>query len=132
MPIIEREEPPHKPMKLKGKKVPESSDRSHMSCLTLAALVFMLMVPSADGAEPTVTTGLPADVAMFKKHRDLCDHFRGEEPYDAERRAFLEESLKKYCTGTDQELASLRTKYKNNVVVLKVLSAYEDAIEPME
>lgn len=103
-----------------------------MKCLARAVLLFMLMAPSVDGAEPTATTGLPADVAMFKKHRDLCDHFRGEEPYDAERRTFLEESLKKYCTGTDQELASLRAKYKNNLVVLKVLSEYEDAIEPSE
>ena len=98
----------------------------------VVALVFIAIVPSGYGAEPTATTGLPTDVATYKKHRDLCDHFRGEEPYDAERRAFLEESLKKYCTGTDQELASLRTKYKNNIVVLKILAKYEDAIEPSE
>lgn len=122
---------PDHPFKVE-KMVSGTIDRSHVSCLALAVLVFMLMAPSADGAEPNATTGLPAGVATFKKHRDLCDHFRGEEPYDAERRAFLEESLKKYCTGTDQELASLRTKYRNNIVVLKVLSDYEDVIEPSE
>ena len=93
-------------------------------------LVFIAIVPSGYGAEPTAIKGLPADVATFKERRDLCDHFRGEEPYDAERRTFLEESMNKYCTGTDKELASLKRRYKGNTVVLKVLSEYEETIEP--
>ncbi len=73
--------------------------------------------------------GLPADVAKFKERRDLCDHFRGEDPYDEERRKFLEDNLRRYCTGTDRELASLRAKYNDNEAVLTVLSGYEVNIE---
>lgn len=72
---------------------------------------------------------LPTDVTRFKERRDLCDHFRGEEPYDEERRIFLEENLKKYCTGTDEDLAALRKKYAGNATVTELLSQYEDRIE---
>ena len=36
---------------------------------------------------------LPADVATFVERRDLCDHFRGEEPYDEQRRKFLNKNI---------------------------------------
>jgi hypothetical protein len=97
---------------------------------TFAVLVFIAAVPFGYGAEPTAIKGLPADVTTFKDRRDLCDHFHGEEPYNAERRMYLEESMNKYCTGTDKALASLKGKYRDNTVVLKVLSKYEEAIEP--
>jgi hypothetical protein len=80
-------------------------------------------------AEPKATSTLPADVAKFKERRDLCDHFRGEEPYDKERRGFLEENLSKYCTGTDKALALLKLKYERDEAILKVLESYEENIE---
>ncbi len=75
------------------------------------------------------TSSLPADVMRFKERRDLCDHFRGEEPYSAERKRFLEENLNKYCTGTDEELASLKAKYQSSQPVLNLLAGYETKIE---
>jgi hypothetical protein len=72
---------------------------------------------------------LTGDVEKFKERRNLCDHFRGEDPYDEERRRFLEENLKKYCAGSDKELASLKAKYKNNKAVMNVLEKYEEKIE---
>ena len=79
----------------------------------LVYLVLILVCAAnlfAHASEKEATARLPADVAKFKERRDICDHFRGEEPYDAERRKFLEENLNKYCTGTDKELASLKAK----------------------
>src|SRR5438309_1883473 len=72
---------------------------------------------------------VPDDVAQFVDRRQTCDHFRGEEPYNAERRAELEEATEKYCRGTDRELASLRSKYQGNATILKVLDEYEKDIE---
>lgn len=100
-----------------------------MKLLALVVLGLLSVAPSGHGAELNAASGLPLDVAAFKERRDLCDHFRGEEPYDEERKRFLEESEKKYCTGTDKELASLKTKYKNHTLVLIVLSEYEASIE---
>jgi len=95
--------------------------------LTLITLVSVAQLGHA--ADRNAASGLPADVVKFKERRDLCDHFRGEEPYDKERKTFLEKNLKRYCTGTDKELASLKTKYKDNEAVLKALGDYEAKIE---
>jgi hypothetical protein len=73
---------------------------------------------------------LPPDVARFVQRRDLCDHFRGEEPYDAERREFLNKSMREFCIGTDAELATLKRKYKDKSDVMAKLAEYEAAIEP--
>jgi len=75
-------------------------------------------------------TALPPDVAAFVERRDLCDHFRGEDPYDEERAAFLKENIERYCTGTDAELARLKDKYSGDKAVMDILNGYEDDIEP--
>ena len=72
----------------------------------------------------------PADVAAFIETRDRCDHFRGEEPYDEERRKFLEKNINELCTGTDRKLADLKEKYRGNLAVRERLSLYEENIEP--
>jgi len=72
---------------------------------------------------------LPPDVSTFVEKRDLCDHFRGEDPYDEERRVFLEENMIKFCTGTDAELAELKQKYHHNPSIMDVLNRYEEKIE---
>ena len=99
-----------------------------MKLHTLIVLCLMSVVPSGYAADKKTSSGLPPDVANFMERRDLCDHFRGEDPYNEERRKFLEENLKKYCTGTDKELASLKAKH-NNAAVLKALANYEERIE---
>ncbi len=80
-------------------------------------------------AERTPVYGLPPDVADFMGRRELCEHFRGEEAYNRERRRFLEENMKKYCAGTDRELVGLKEKYRNNDAVVRALTDYEDTIE---
>ena len=80
-------------------------------------------------ASPTTATALPNEVTNFVQRRDSCDHFRGEEAYDAERGAFLRKSLKETCTGSDRKLKSLREKYRRNPAVAKKLKDYENNIE---
>ena len=72
----------------------------------------------------------PEDVASFIEQRDLCDHFRGEEPYDEERKKFLEKNIMELCTGTDSKLVDLKEKYRGNSAIIECLSLYEDDIEP--
>lgn len=75
---------------------------------------------------------LPDEVTQFIEKRDLCDHFRGEYPYDDERRKFLYRNMVELCTGTDIKLANLKKKYHSNSDVMKLLSIYEDSIEPKQ
>ena len=74
-------------------------------------------------------TKLPPDVARFVARRDGCDHFRGEEPYDEERRKFLHQQMLELCVGTDSQLAELKKKYRTNKAVTAKLNEYEPQIE---
>lgn len=81
-------------------------------------------VPAASKA-----SAVPADLAAFRARRDACDHFRGEEPYDAKRAAFLAAEVAKACAGTDRELADLRKRHAGDAKAMGVLKRYEDKIE---
>jgi hypothetical protein len=72
---------------------------------------------------------LPEDLARFIERRDACDHFRGEEGYDAKRREFLEQQTLKLCVGSDKQLAELKKKYADNKAVIRKLNDYEAEIE---
>ncbi|MBB3593637.1 hypothetical protein FHX08_004040 [Rhizobium sp. BK529] len=75
------------------------------------------------------TFKLPEDVRAFMERRDGCDHFRGEDSPYAERRAQIDEELKRLCTGTDAELARLKRFYTGNETVQRLLAEYEVNIE---
>lgn len=71
----------------------------------------------------------PREVTTFMVDRDGCDHFRGEQPHDAERRAYIAENVAELCTGTDARLAMLRRRYAADPAVMAALKSYEDRIE---
>lgn len=72
---------------------------------------------------------LPADVQSFIESRELCEHFRQEDPYDQQRREFLQKQIAKHCIGTDKALDALKEKYKDHGSVIEALSKYEVNIE---
>ena len=78
---------------------------------------------------PPARLQLPADVASFVERRSICDHLRGEEPYNAERRAELIAGTENFCLGTDRELAALRLKYRGNAGAIAALKDFEETIE---
>jgi hypothetical protein len=103
-----------------------------MSHLLLCSVLPVLDAPAFCFAGYEVAIAHPnlqRDIATFTTRRDLCDHFRGEEPYNAARAREIAAKVKRYCIGTDRELQRLRKKYAHNPRVLKTLNAYEDTIE---
>lgn len=74
----------------------------------------------------------PKDITLFLERRDLCQHFidefSGDPKIDNARN--LNAELDKYCKGTDQELARLKSKYKDSTSILKKLEIYDEDIEP--
>lgn len=88
---------------------------------------FPLDLPPSDVAASAAP--FPREVTEFMVSRDGCDHFRGEEPYDAERRAYIEENVAELCHGTDARLAMLRRRYAGDTSVIAALQGYEDRIE---
>jgi hypothetical protein len=71
------------------------------------------------------------DLATFLERRATCDHLRGEfpDPPDPVRVREIEQLQAQYCTGTDAQLAALKTRYRDDPVVSKQLAAFEPRIE---
>ena len=87
------------------------------------------VAPAQAPSQTPAPTPLPADVEAFVERRDGCDHFRGEEPYEKQRAAFLDERVATLCQGTDVALSDLRQKYADQPQVIARLKDYEDSIE---
>lgn len=77
-----------------------------------------------DGEEKN-EAALPEDIRTFIARHESCEHFIGEEPYDEERRAFLNEAVSETCTGIDQQLHDLRTRYAEDPALREVLSEFD-------
>ncbi|WP_395402820.1 hypothetical protein ACHMW6_30940 [Pseudoduganella sp. UC29_106] len=91
------------------------------------ALLLLMAAALTASAEPA---GLPDDVSAFLAERESCDHWRGEDGYDADRRAEISWSVCQYCAGTDRKLASLKKKYRLSKQVMDRLTGLESHIEP--
>jgi hypothetical protein len=64
----------------------------------------------------------PRKVAAFIERRAGCNHFAGEEPYDSERRAFLEKTIRELrCARIDRDERALRRQYRKQPAVLRLL-----------
>lgn len=95
-----------------------------------AAASTPLVEPAASAASVVAAdSGLPDDVVSFRTQREACDHFRGEDPFDAKRAEFLAKAVAKACTGTDKALAALRQRHASDARALAALKDYDDKIE---
>jgi len=65
------------------------------------------------------------EITDFLDDREGCEHFRGEEPYDAERAAFLKKNIEELCPDIDKRLDDLQAKYWDNPVILQKLTGLE-------
>jgi hypothetical protein len=68
---------------------------------------------------------LPPDVRRFIDKRDTCEHWIGEEGYDAARQREINRNVRQSCTGVDRELDRLRRVYRHNPRVLAALKDYD-------
>ena len=98
-----------------------------MKTLVLVPVLLLFSLSPIFSAEK-----LPNDVRQFIAQRDACDHFRGElpEPEEAERMREVTGQIAKHCRGTDRRLRLLKKKYGSDVNVKKLLSVYDEQIEP--
>lgn len=79
--------------------------------------------PPGAAAVAPVHPVLPADVAALAKRIEVCEHFSGEDPYDAERAAVLRKQVEANCLGNDAMLAKLSGKYASDPAVAAKLGA---------
>lgn len=65
----------------------------------------------------------PADVAKLQTDVETCLHFAGEEPFDDARRRQIDEAIEAHCGAVERDMPGLRTKYRDDPVVLERLDA---------
>lgn len=64
----------------------------------------------------------PRRVIAFVERRADCNHWGGEEPYDAERRREIEKNVRDLrCLTVDRDERRLRKRYRNVAAVLGIL-----------
>jgi hypothetical protein len=64
----------------------------------------------------------PRDVARYIDRRQGCNHWAGEEGYDAARRAEINKAIDDLrCTALDRDGRVLRQHYRHNPAVLRAL-----------
>jgi hypothetical protein len=85
-----------------------------------AAVLAVLMLAGCDASPPTVQQ----DVRDFLQRRQDCNHWAGEEGYDAARKAEINAAYTKLrCATLDAEEPELKRRYNNHPALLKVLDA---------
>lgn len=95
--------------------------KTRLPILFFAASV-CLMAKQAPTDVEALKKGVPKDVASFIDRTFECNHWGGEEPYDAKRAKQIERAVKRLrCDGLPRDEKKLRKKYRNNPKVLKAL-----------
>ncbi len=69
--------------------------------------------------------GLPGDVQHFIARYEDCEHWAGEEPYDAERGNEISAAIEETCRGIDARLRELTNQYRSSPDVAAALASYE-------
>jgi hypothetical protein len=83
-------------------------------------LALLAACGSTQPAKPAPTT-LPAEVTKLVERWEMCWHFAGEEPYDADRAKDIENAEAKWCPGNEAERERLRVKWKDDARVQDAL-----------
>lgn len=60
-------------------------------------------------------------MSRLAKRIEACEHFAGEEPYDAARAAELRQQVEANCPGNQAELARLRRQHAANPAIKRQL-----------
>jgi hypothetical protein len=71
--------------------------------------------PPEDSAVPG---DLPADVEALIERWEMCHHWAGEDPYDAERAAQIQAGVAESCPGNEDTRAALEARYADRPAIL--------------
>ena len=93
-----------------------------------AALAALMLAQPAHAVRPA-NQPLPPDVQTLINQRAMCEHWRGEEAYDAARRAEITLNACQSCRGTDARLRALKKKYRSDSAEATALGRLEPTVE---
>jgi nitric oxide reductase activation protein len=88
----------------------------------IVAVIALLAV--LDGAQ---AASMPPDVLRYADRREGCNHWAGEEGYDAARRAEINKAIADLrCTALNRDERVLRHRYRHNPAVLRHIRKARD------
>jgi hypothetical protein len=94
------------------------------------SLALILLLASEDPAHEALRSRVesaPREVAKFIERRAGCNHFLGEEPYDAERAAELNRTIRELrCKRIERDERRLERTYRDRPALLLLLKETED------
>jgi hypothetical protein len=77
-----------------------------------------------NAAQATASPTPPYDVARFLDRRMNCDHWAGEEPYDADRRREIDAAIRHLrCDAIARDERRIRKRYASRPAVLELLDS---------
>ncbi|GAB0118669.1 hypothetical protein [Acidisoma sp. 7E03] len=89
----------------------------------------LVLLAALAGCPPVSTAGagqLPPEVTAYLVRQAACDHWAGEEPYDAARGSEIAAAIHRlHCDGLEADAARLRKRYRQDPAVLEALRAPE-------
>ena len=100
-------------------------DRKRAVLMLIAAAVLLANVLLWAWPMPAAAA-LPPAVSAYAERRDACEHWRGEEPYDAARRAQILQGERRACAGLEEERRRLRLRHRGDVRALRTLRTRSD------
>ncbi|HYI41090.1 MAG TPA: hypothetical protein VE053_12305 [Allosphingosinicella sp.] len=96
------------------------------------SLTLALILISPDVASETLRARVgsaPRKVATFVERRANCNHFAGEEGYDAERAAYLKKTIRELkCARLSRDERKLTRIYRDRPEILRLLKDSEDLL----
>lgn len=84
----------------------------------------MILLWLALASDPLPRGPLPRDIARYVEQHQLCEHFRGEEPYDAAREREILRGITRNCRSLRRNHRRLSSKYRRDPVTLQVIAAH--------
>ena len=103
-------------------------DRTRGALMLVAALVLFANVLLWAWPMPAKAAAVssPAAVRAYLARRASCDHWRGEEPYDARRRSQILGAERRACSGLEEERRRLRLRHRGDASVLRWLRRHSE------
>jgi hypothetical protein len=90
--------------------------------LILLGLALLLAAQDGEAALRARVAAQPAPVRRYVERRAMCNHWGGEEPYDAARRREIARAVRALrCTRIDRDEAVLRRRHAGRPATIAVI-----------
>lgn len=97
--------------------------------MMLSALALLLAAQDGEAALRARVAAQPVAVRRYVARRAMCNHWGGEEPYDAGRRREILSAFRSLrCARIDRDEAALRRLYARRRATIAVIDEAEDLL----